>query len=167
MQVSTFPRRRRRATGGWRLHVELAVLLGLLTVLGVHALAEGAVEHATPGVALTSTAGAAPGRTRVIDGDTLLLNGVTYRVANIDTPETGPRAQCDSERARADAATRHARALLARANVIAPEPQRLDRYGRVVALISLDGRDFGDLMMAAGHARPWRGRREPWCSPAS
>ena len=29
--------------------------------------------------------------------------------------------------------------------------------------IEIDGRDLGQMMIAEGLARPWRGRREPWC----
>jgi endonuclease YncB( thermonuclease family) len=40
---------------------------------------------------------------------------------------------------------------------------RRDRYDRVVAYIVVDGRDLGEVLMAEGLARAWRGRREPWC----
>lgn len=153
-----FSRRRRRS----RVHVELAVLLGLLSVLALHSISSGPAQ-ATGAVLTSTTAAASENPPRVIDGDTLQLNGVVYRIANIDTPETGSRAQCESERARAAAASAYARALVAAASSIAPQPERFDRYGRVVALVSLDGQDFGEAMIAAGHARPWRGRREPWC----
>jgi micrococcal nuclease len=29
--------------------------------------------------------------------------------------------------------------------------------------VLIDGRDLGETLIAEGVARPWRGRREPWC----
>jgi endonuclease YncB( thermonuclease family) len=108
----------------------------------------------------------APRRLRVIDGDTLedLAADITYRIENIDTPETGPRAQCTAERELGDRATREARALIAAAEEIQLSPTgRIDRYGRSIAFVLIDGRDLGETLIAEGLARPWRGRREPWC----
>ncbi len=103
---------------------------------------------------------------RIIDGDTLedTRTDITYRIVNIDTPETGPRARCDAERALGDRATRQARALITRATRVELRPTgRIDRYGRTIAFVLIDGRDLGETLIAEGLARPWRGRREPWC----
>lgn len=50
-------------------------------------------------------------RIRVIDGDTLedTRDDITYRLVNIDTPETGSRARCSAERTLGDRATGAAR----------------------------------------------------------
>ncbi|MGJ7039647.1 endonuclease YncB(thermonuclease family) [Shinella sp. BE166] len=53
---------------------------------------------------------------RVIDGDTIELNGETVRIANIDTPETA-RAKCEAERVRGYAATPALADLLSRGAV--------------------------------------------------
>lgn len=103
---------------------------------------------------------------RVIDGDTLedMRADITYRVENIDTPETGPRARCTAERELGDEATRAVRALVASAERFDIHPTgRIDRYGRTIALVAVNGRDLGETLIAEGLARPWRGRREPWC----
>lgn len=105
-------------------------------------------------------------RLRVIDGDTLedLSADITYRVVNIDTPEAGQRARCSAERNLAARATREVRALIERAAAIELRPTgRIDRYGRTIAFVLIDGRDLGETLIAEGLARPWRGRREPWC----
>ncbi len=105
-------------------------------------------------------------RIRVIDGDTLEDMGadITYRLVNIDTPETGPRARCVAERDLGDRATRQARALISSADdVELRSTGRIDRYGRTIAFVLIDGRDLGETLIAEGLARPWRGRREPWC----
>lgn len=103
-----------------------------------------------------------------IDGDTLRVRetGEIIRILNIDTPETGSRARCDSERNRAAAATRRARALINDAREVDIERSgKIDRYGRTLARIRVDGRDLGAQLVAEGHARRWNGRREAWCTP--
>ena len=39
-----------------------------------------------------------PGAVEVVDGDTIRLRGRTVRLVGFDTPETGSRARCESER---------------------------------------------------------------------
>ncbi|MGD9966376.1 MAG: thermonuclease family protein [Hyphomonadaceae bacterium] len=105
-------------------------------------------------------------RMRVIDGDTLedMREDITYRVVNIDTPETGSRARCAAERALGDRATETVRALVNRAEHLELRATgRIDRYGRTIAFVLIDGSDLGETLIAAGLARRWRGRREPWC----
>jgi micrococcal nuclease len=113
-----------------------------------------------------SKAIAPPSEIRVIDGDTIEDMGadITYRIVNIDTPETGPRAQCAAERDLGNRATTQARALITTARDLELRPTgRIDRYGRTIAFVLIDGRDLGETLIAEGLARPWRGRREPWC----
>jgi micrococcal nuclease len=108
----------------------------------------------------------AASRMRIIDGDTLedMREDVTYRVVNIDTPETGQRARCDAERALGNRATEMVRTLVRGAQQLElRETGRIDRYGRTIAFVLIDGRDLGETLIAEGVARPWRGRREPWC----
>lgn len=103
---------------------------------------------------------------RVIDGDTIedMAADITYRIVNIDTPETGPRARCSAERELGDRATSEVRALVAGSEQMELRPTgRIDRYGRTIAFVVIDGRDLGETLIALGLARPWRGRREPWC----
>lgn len=104
-------------------------------------------------------------RYRVIDGDTLedMRADITYRLVNIDTPETGSRARCPAERELGNRATQQARALINNGDVELRPTGRIDRYGRTVAFVLIDGRDLGETLIADGLARPWRGRREPWC----
>lgn len=100
----------------------------------------------------------------VIDGDTIEARGQRYRIVNIDTPETGERAQCGAERRLGARATAHARALIQAAARVETEPVgRTDAYGRTIAYVRVDGRDLGEALIAEGLARPWRGRRQPWC----
>ena len=105
-------------------------------------------------------------RIRIIDGDTMedLRQEITYRLVNIDTPETGSRARCTAERTLGDRATQAARTLVSQAQRLEFRPTgRIDRYGRTIAFVVIDGHDMGETLIAEGLARPWRGRREPWC----
>ena len=109
---------------------------------------------------------AAAERIRVIDGDTMedMREDITYRVVNIDTPETGSRARCTAERSLGNRATEAARTLVSQAQRLEFRATgRIDRYGRTIAFVLIDGRDMGETLIAEGLARPWRGRREPWC----
>lgn len=118
---------------------------------------------------IASPAASAHALLMVVDGDTVRdsRTGETYRIANIDTPETGDRARCRAERTLGDQATSEARRLLAAAREVRLRPiGRRDRYGRALAHVEVDGRDFGEHMIESELARPWRGRREPWCTPS-
>ncbi len=104
----------------------------------------------------------------VVDGDTVTIAGERIRIANIDAPELH-RAQCDAERRLAELAKRRLAELLADGEMIInrgdPGTGRLrDRHGRTLAVISIDGRDVGQLLVDERLARPWTGKREPWCN---
>lgn len=102
----------------------------------------------------------------VIDGDTIedRADGVRYRLANIDAPETGDNAKCFRERELGEAAKSAAIKLVRTASDVAVRRTwRIDRYGRRVAFVLVDGRDLGELLVRHGLARPWRGRRRRWC----
>lgn len=38
-----------------------------------------------------------------------------------------------------------------------------DRYGRKLRIVERDGRSIGAMLVDEGLARPWEGRRRPWC----
>ena len=86
---------------------------------------------------------------RVVDGDTLKVDGVTYRLWGIDAPEMPQPCADDWPAGRA--ATEHLRALIGERHVTC-EPRSVDRYGRTVAVRHVDGRDLGADMVADGHA---------------
>lgn len=95
--------------------------------------------------------GPAPGNgalvARVIDGDTVeLRNGSDVRVVGIDTPERG---QCGYA-----AATDNMRALVEgeRVRLVQPNGQDTDRYGRLIRVIKINGRDAGLAQIRGGFA---------------
>lgn len=100
----------------------------------------------------------------VVDGDTIVLGGTRIRIADIDTPETH-QARCASERALGQRATRRMQDLL-NAGPFALESaggRDTDRYGRQLRIVTRGGQSLGDVLVSEGLARPWGGRREPWC----
>jgi endonuclease YncB( thermonuclease family) len=86
---------------------------------------------------------------RVVDGDTLRVDGVTYRLWGIDAPESGQ--PCADGWPAGQAATEYLRALIGERQVSC-EPKTLDRYGRTVAVCHMDGRDLGADTVADGRA---------------
>lgn len=104
---------------------------------------------------------------RVIDGDTVVLDGETVRIANIDTPEI-KHAQCDAERRLGLVAKAELDKLLA-SGVIALERgdpssgRQKDKYGRTLGIVSIDGLDVGETLIGRQLARPWTGKRKAWC----
>ena len=104
------------------------------------------------------------GENCVVDGDTFRIAGEKVRIADIDTPEThAPR--CAMEAELGDRATQRLRQLLnAGPIMLAAADRATDRYGRRLATVMRDGRSLGDTLVAEGLARPWEGRRRPWCA---
>lgn len=78
---------------------------------------------------------------------------------DIDTPElTG---KCASERALAIRSRSRLRELLVEGFEVHREGK--DRFGRTLAIVTVNGRSVGDQLVREGLARTWSGRREPWC----
>lgn len=100
----------------------------------------------------------------VVDGDTIWLDGVKIRLADIDAPETHP-PRCDRE---ADLGNRATQRLLSLVNAgpfeAVPTGSRdEDRHGRKLRLLERDGKSLGDVLVSEGLARRWDGSRHPWC----
>lgn len=103
-------------------------------------------------------------RNCVVDGDTFALNGMRVRIADIDAPETHP-PRCAREAALGRQATMRLQMLL---NIgafrLASIDRDTDRYGRKLRLVERDGRSIGQMLVAEGLARRYRGgHRTGWC----
>ncbi len=105
----------------------------------------------------------------VVDGDTvdLLCPGgelTRVRITGFDAPELYS-PQCASEAAKALAAQTRLRWTLARADMLEVIPGGVDRYGRRLAEVMVDGRRVADVMIESGHGRPYSGgARDGWCA---
>ena len=100
----------------------------------------------------------------VIDGDTIDVRGERIRVVNLDAPDVGSHAKCSLEEQRGQAAKTYAIAIVREADEVGlADREGLDRYGRSLARVTLDGEDFAAMMIAAGNGRPWRDRSSNWC----
>jgi micrococcal nuclease len=107
---------------------------------------------------------------RVVDGDTFVtevkpypnLSALSARIVGVDTPEK--RGKCDAEKQKAIEATRFL-ANLVENKIVTYEAVRWDKYGgRVNVIAYVDGVNVGDLLISAGHARPYfGGPRGGWC----
>ena len=85
----------------------------------------------------------------VVDGDTIKLNGTTYRLSGIDAAET--QQTCVSGWPAGREATAYLTKLM-HGRTITCTPVTTDRYGRTVAVCKAGGRDLGADMVSAGLA---------------
>ena len=112
---------------------------------------------------------------RVRDGDTLEVKARIWlgqvihtkvRLAGVDTPEL--RGRCDREQRMAEAARDFVKRKLSDRRVTLRDIRYGKYAGRVLArVITARGEDLGKTLIAAGLARPYRGRRRgSWCEQA-
>lgn len=106
-----------------------------------------------------------PAEVRIWDGDSIRLGHTgkaeVIRIFNIDAPEID--GQCALESDLAQQAKRRLAEMMD-GQQISIRRQGVDRYGRTLAAISVNGIDAGDALVDEGLARTWTGRREAWCS---
>ena len=100
----------------------------------------------------------------VVDGDTIWMDGVKIRVADIDAPETHP-PRCEREANLGNRATRRLHELVNAGPVeaVAFGSRDQDRFGRKLRVLMRDGQSLGDTLVSEGLARAWDGGRHPWC----
>ena len=126
----------------------------------------GSAEVATPADRLTARFGfchSGGGTNCVVDGDTFWFEGEKYRIADIDTPETHP-ARCAEEAALGRAATQRLQDWMnAGAFSLAGAGRDTDRFGRKLRIVTRGGTSVGAVLIDEGLARPWEGKRRPWC----
>lgn len=114
-----------------------AVLIGIVAGVRWH------LERSGPDIS---------GKVRVLDGDSVVVNGVEIRLYGIDAPEyrqtcrrAGEHWACGVEAARV------LRSLLSGHDVNC-QTREEDRYGRVVAVCHAAGLDLGAAMVRGGYA---------------
>jgi endonuclease YncB( thermonuclease family) len=101
-----------------------------------------------------------PDQLRVIDGDTVVCKGKHIRAVGYDTPELSIKC----EHASAVAAKQALTDLLATHRLLIREARELDKYGRTLGQLVLDGRtQVSAILIGQGLAHPYAGgKRPPW-----
>jgi len=103
-------------------------------------------------------------KTCVVDGDTIWLEGVKIRIADIDTPEiSSPKCNAEYERG---IRARDRLVVLLNGGEFELRPignRDEDQYGRKLRVIMRSGQSLGDQLVSENLARTWTGRRESWC----
>jgi micrococcal nuclease len=147
------------------------VLGGLVAHFATGGTVPAFLKHLNPiGVDVTSVVkpfgicGMAFGKDCVVDGDTIDYRGERVRMVDYDTPEIS-EPHCASEYALGQQAKFRLLELLNSGTV---EVRRsgardIDKYGRKLRLVLVNGRSVGDTLIAEGLAWPWEGHRHGWC----
>ena len=140
-----------------------SVLLGAVPI-SIPGLTPEAPPVAVRGLLVSFPICSGPMRTTcVVDGDTFWLEGVRYRVADIDTPEV-TEPQCAAERALGRKATeRFANLLNAGPFELVAADRDEDRYGRKLRIVTRGGDSLGEVLVAEGLAHRWDGGKHSWC----
>ena len=108
-------------------------------------------------LAFAVNAGGLLGPARIVDGDTLHLNGTKIRLHGIDAPET--RQECRRDNGApyrcGEAATEALRALVA-SNPVQCQGTTHDRYGRLIGVCYANGVNLNAEMVRQGWALAYR-----------
>lgn len=101
---------------------------------------------------------------RVVDGDTIKYDLVTYRLMGFDAPETF-HSKCVQELTNGYLATVLLGKLIVNATEVKIEIRGLDKYKRRLAILKLDGVDIAGIMIKEGLAVEYhgKGQRTNWC----
>ena len=95
---------------------------------------------------------------RVVDGDTIVVAGVVYRLFGIDAPEAGQK--CVSQNGKkwpcGKAAIAEMERLVLLAKDLSCDNHGLDDYGRTIAVCIADGKNINEAMIEAGLAWSFR-----------
>lgn len=102
-----------------------------------------------------------PNSACVVDGDTFWMGGEKVRPLGLEAPEMGP-PKCDTPAALAPA-SRDALLELLNSGEVGLDRHGLDRYGRTLAIVTVEGVDIAQTMIAAGLARPYVAGDPAWC----
>ncbi len=118
-----------------------------------------------------------PASIRVIDGDTIAVGKIHYRLVGFDAPET-LHARCPAERAMGLAARDRLREIVGNGRLDLTDvpcacPAKtvgthLCNYGRRCATLTVAGRDVGAILIREGLAHPYpydrrRAKAPGWC----
>ena len=109
------------------------------------------------------------------DGDSGEIDGVRFRLVDVDAPETGPVGSARGSRCASEQDLgREAKTFmerLTRGAALTVRTYETDRYGRIIIGLDADGENVIDQATEAGFLKPWpheNGRatapKPDWCS---
>lgn len=108
---------------------------------------------AVPGAALADPL---TGPARVIDGDTIVVDGMHVRLAGIDAPEMHQQCRIGGAATQCGVAAKAEMMKLTKRRAVTCQPLTRDSYGRTVARCStLETPDLGEAMVRDGWAIRW------------
>ena len=84
---------------------------------------------------------------RIVDGDTIVVSGITYRLHGIDAPEAGQRcAKANGKTWQCGKSAIAAMEALAFSGTVECEAKGTDSYSRVIGVCKVDGSDQPHLI---------------------
>ena len=140
-----------------RLGASILALLAVL-VAGLIFLKNGPSSAGRPAPRMTLAIPASPIETaassnvRIIDGDTIVVDGEHMRLFGIDAPEKGQICTMNGQPQRCGPMATEALRRFIGNGPVTCERRSNDRYGRTVAVCSAAGRDLGREMVHSGWA---------------
>lgn len=127
----------------------IVLALAAIVLIAVNLAGHLPLPHRTGAPALA-------GHPRVVDGDTLVLDGTRIRLFGIDAPESAQTCERDGANyACGQEAKRYLETLIANRPVACQTKDR-DRYGRDVAICTAADTDLNAAMVSAGWAVAYR-----------
>lgn len=119
---------------------------GIQSLVIALALAGGA------GLVLKPSGRSLEGRAQVTDGDTIRIGDTRVRLKGIDAPEMEQRCACLRRTYACGETSRQALINLVSGETVRCRPAGRDRYQRILARCTVDGKDIGEQMVEQGWA---------------
>ena len=105
---------------------------------------------------------------RVLDADTLIIDGKHVRLVNAFAPSSLLHARCWAEALASDHAAEYVKEMVQRARTYSFTANgKLDEYTRAYGTVDIDGADLGDILYQQGLAARPAEPRFDWCQPIS
>tara|TARA_Y100000588_G_scaffold278068_1_gene294656 strand:+ start:353 stop:829 length:477 start_codon:yes stop_codon:yes gene_type:complete len=116
----------------------------------------GLIVSAAVAVAALSVTAKAAEQVVIVDGDTLKLDGTTYRLWGVDTPEKGQQCEREGEYYDCGLYAQFALQAFIGDGDVRCEKVNTDRYRRVVAKCFVGNTDLGSWMVFNGFALEYK-----------